>query len=88
MRSKTNRARAERGRQVVAQYLIGQLEDFDSDAEDVGAVSMLLADIRHFCDQNDVDFDAAVSLSEVHFEDELAGIDNYLDEEESAHDGN
>jgi hypothetical protein len=82
MRSLTNQARANRGRETVEHYLTVHLEDFESEAEGSGSVAMVLADLRHFCDQHEIDFDVALTLSECHFEDELAGIDDYLDNEE------
>lgn len=71
-----NADRAERANQILASY-----QDINSDMgdeDDPGAVfGYLLADIRHYCQQNNINFEGALLVSEVHFEQELSeeGID-------------
>lgn len=79
--SKTNEARAERGRRLLEYHQITLLEEeFDEDIDKCGVAS-LLADIRHLCAEERIDFDAAVTLSEIHYNEELNGCDDYLDEQ-------
>ena len=36
-------------------------------------VTDLITDLRHFCDREEIDFDAAVEMSEIHHEEEVNG---------------
>ena len=76
----TNEARAERGRSILEHHQTKLLKEFDSDIDGCGVASVL-ADIRHLCGKENIDFNDAVTLSEIHYNNELSGCDDYLDGE-------
>lgn len=77
--NKTNTARAIRAEKVLKQYL-ANLDGTESDEFTLESLAMLLCEIQHACDKNDVPFYEAVSLAKASNHAERCGIDNYLDE--------
>jgi hypothetical protein len=63
----SNETRAERASVTLAAHKKALHETGESPEEDV---IDLLADLRHYCHQNEIDFEAALQMSEIHFEEE------------------
>lgn len=76
--SKTNEARATRGRSLLEYHQTKLLEEFNAEIDKDGVAS-LLADLKHLCNKENIDFGEAANLSEIHFNEEISGGDDWLD---------
>lgn len=65
----TNEDRADRAREILRDYCrkVYQLEDGEESASVIGDI---LADLRHLCAEEGIDFEAPLLMSEVHFNEE------------------
>lgn len=68
----TNEERAERGADIVSTYRMQTGDDGD-DAQNLGDI---LADLMHMCRRDDVNFAAALTMAEIHFNDEVDDAEN------------
>ena len=73
--SPNNRKRAEWASRALKEYAlnVSSLNDFELEPETT--VSDLLADIRHFCDSKEIDFDDALAQAKRHYGAEMMGDD-------------
>ena len=79
MTSKTNKARANRGRKLLKYHQRNLLEEVPDKNQSDYTVGSLLTDLRHLCDQDGLDFFNALSISLENYIDEVQGCDDYLD---------
>ncbi len=56
---------------VVRDMLLRQYRSFDSYDDEVDAVTDLLANIRHYCDVNDIDFATCDRRAYAHYTEEI-----------------
>lgn len=81
--SKTNQARADRGKALLTYHQQELLKDAGFNYED-SDVNSLLADLFHFCAGAGIDWHECVGRAETHLQSELDNADNYLDEKEES----
>lgn len=67
-----NSERAERGAAALAKYrdLNPDYSGRNADEPDAQALADLLADLRHHCQRDNIDFQAAFRMSEIHYQEE------------------
>lgn len=78
--SKTNINRALRGEALVQRH-IELIDEVDYEIRDHCVIASLLADIMHLCNKEDIEFEEAKALADIHFDAEIEGCDDYMDEE-------
>ena len=64
-----NAAREQRGEEAFDMYLADHPDHTDMEHSEEGLID-LLTDLRHFCASNALDFNIAVKMSQIHFEEE------------------
>jgi hypothetical protein len=67
LKPRTNEERAARAEQALTAYSEGDALERDD------VLSDLLTDLRHYCQQRDMDWDGALEIAAMHFQDERAG---------------
>lgn len=70
-RTMSNEARAERGFRLMQHY--DGLHGVETGAPEDQHLTDMLADLRHWCEENAVDFDRANAMAQDHFRAEQAG---------------
>lgn len=78
-RSLTNINRALRGERLLDYHQHELMEDTGGIELDECGVASLLADLRHLCDRDGINLDDALALSEIHFQEEMDGCDDWMD---------